>query len=230
MGHNRALALIDDINQTPLWQRKPKAGLLGKRLNLTYAKRKELDIRTIQCSDISPRAVKLLLKRARRERARERRQLRGAISRAAYLAASKSQNKPWIVAGMSRRTYYRRLKQLSGTSPYPINLSKTGYTPVPPEQAATPKRKGLSEQPATNQVRVITSNIQKAERLQMAALRLSKVRTCATANELKAPTCLATAEQNGAVPPTWLFQLSPDIAALAVLSYFYAAAKVEKAA
>jgi len=52
------------------------------------------------------------------------RRKRGHKTREEYLATSLSRLKPWEAEGISRRTYYRRLKQLSdgGTSPCNRNI------------------------------------------------------------------------------------------------------------
>src|SRR5262249_37127837 len=56
--------------------------------------------------------------------------------RAEYLAASLSQTQPWLELGISRRTWYRRIKQeqVSGTGMHHIKLIQTDGTLVPKEE------------------------------------------------------------------------------------------------
>jgi hypothetical protein len=149
MGDNRAGALIDEINQMPLWQRKPKARTLGERLNVTYGQREELKLRTILAVDVSDAAMALIRKRKRRKRDKERRQLQ---SRADYLAShTKSKERPWVALGISRRTYYYRVKKANCTSLHPINLSKSGSRPVQSEKRPVSKRGCPSKQYQSSQ-------------------------------------------------------------------------------
>lgn len=68
MPQDEAQALVDDINQMPMWQRKPKARTLGERLNVLYGERERLRLRTIAPCDVSDDALELLRKRKRRQR------------------------------------------------------------------------------------------------------------------------------------------------------------------
>ena len=115
-----------EINLTPVWQRKPTKGTLGERLQLTYAERARLDLRTIGPCDMSEGAMALIRKQNRRKRERLRRQKRGARSQ----ANSISRTKPWIAAGFNtRRTWERKGKPLVATS-CSINLSTTEHEPA----------------------------------------------------------------------------------------------------
>jgi hypothetical protein len=109
--------LLDDINLTPEWQRKPTARTLGRRLQLPYAERSRLLLRTIGPCDMTEAAMALI----RKQKKRRRNKLRYAQSRAVYLAASLSQTKPWEQEGISRRTWERRRV----ASQSHINLTKT---------------------------------------------------------------------------------------------------------
>jgi len=126
MGKNEALDLIDHVSGMDISERKPKADILGERLNLTYAERAKLDIRTIRACDISEAGMALIRKQKRRQRARLRRQSRGAKSQ----ADSISRTKPWIAAGFNtRRTWERKGKPSVATS-CPIKLSTTEHEPA----------------------------------------------------------------------------------------------------
>lgn len=99
---------------------KPKrwrADKLAWRLRLTAADRKALRITTIGAIDAS-KAQRLA---RRRERDRKRKALQraaaGAKPRAEYERQSVERAKPWIMLGISRRTWYRRHRGTDGTSP-----------------------------------------------------------------------------------------------------------------
>src|SRR5262249_53796594 len=53
MSENEARELRLDINAMPVWQRKPMARTLGERLQLTYAERARLQLRTIGPCDMT---------------------------------------------------------------------------------------------------------------------------------------------------------------------------------
>jgi hypothetical protein len=113
MAEDEAQELIDDIRLSPRWERTPTGKTLGERLNLTYAQRAKLDIRTIRACDISEVGMALIRKQKNRRRKQRARRLQGAKPRAEYLATSISQTKPWIAAGFNtRRTWERKGKPL----------------------------------------------------------------------------------------------------------------------
>jgi hypothetical protein len=117
MNEDEARELRLEINSTPVWQRKPKPRTLGERLNVTYAERTRLGLRTIGPCDMTEAAMALI----RKQEKRRRNKLRYAQSRPDYLAASLSQTKPWEQEGISRRTWERRRV----ASQSHINLTKT---------------------------------------------------------------------------------------------------------
>jgi hypothetical protein len=137
MQKNEAQALIDEINQMPMWQRKPKARTLGERLNVPYGERERLRLRTILPCDVSDDGMEMLRKRKRRQRDKLRRLNKGQQSRADYLAKHKtSKEQPWAALGISRRTWYRR----RGTSPHQVNLNRSSHQPVPPQKRLVSKK------------------------------------------------------------------------------------------
>src|SRR5262249_21050572 len=77
MGQQEAIELIDDINRTPIWQRKPNGKALGDRLRVTNAHREWLKLWTIAACDMSPEQAQEWRKAKNRERNRRLRQLRG---------------------------------------------------------------------------------------------------------------------------------------------------------
>ncbi len=92
--------------------RRWRADTLARRLNLTEADRRRLRITTIGAVDLNREqraAARQVRKRQRdRQRSAERRRVAGAMSRAEYIATSLTSIKPWIPAGISRRTWERR--------------------------------------------------------------------------------------------------------------------------
>lgn len=99
--------------------RKFRAGKIGWMLRVTDTERERLRLTTMwamgrtKADYIAARKEKA----RNRERARSRgnRAASGATPRAEYEAQSASQLRPWVAAGVSRRTWYRRLKAERGT-------------------------------------------------------------------------------------------------------------------
>jgi hypothetical protein len=93
------------------------ADKLAKWLNVTYAERQKLGLRTIGAFDI-PKEQRTTLRRERyhqRKRVKDRewhdrqRRQQGKPTRSEWLKAnSASRKRPWLAAGFSRRTWYRR--------------------------------------------------------------------------------------------------------------------------
>lgn len=101
-------------------QLRYRADKLAWKLKVTAAEREELKLRTIGAIDQTKAERTAIAKQRHRDRMRTRRRAKGAKPRAEYEANSASRTKPWIAAGMSRRTWYRRLAQEQ--SPY-ISIS-----------------------------------------------------------------------------------------------------------
>ena len=114
MSPAEAGELIDAINLMPIWLRKPSARELGKRLRVTNQMRQLWRLWTIAPCDLTDQELAEQRKakdRERKRRSRERqRQHQGKATRAQWLAAhSISRDKPWLVLGISRASYYRKL-------------------------------------------------------------------------------------------------------------------------
>ena len=232
MGDNRAGALIDEINQMPLWQRKPKARTLGERLNVTYGQREELKLRTILAVDVSDVAMELIRNRKRRKRDKERRQLQ---SRADYLAShTKTKERPWVALGISRRTYYYRVKKANCTSLHPINLSKSSSRPVQAEKHPVSKKEVVR----ANSINQVSNQMLQSQKPEMAVIDTHHelvTQTCPISErsgngELVVQTYAITEQTSnlmlppGVNPndvPTWVLMLPPDMAAMATVAWFY---------
>lgn len=135
MQQDEAEGLIEDINRTPIQRRKPNARELGERLWVTNAQRERLRLWTIAACDMSRDEAAEWRKAKKRERMRQLRQSRGSKRRAEYEANSVNRTKPWLAAGVSRATWYRR-----ETSACQLKFVKAEHTPVSPEQAKPPRR------------------------------------------------------------------------------------------
>jgi hypothetical protein len=89
----------------------PKADELAHRLGLTMEMRTALKITTIGAVDMN-KAERAAL---RRERNNAAKRARRAKAGAAPHAASAARSEPWKAFGISRRTYYRKVKRTGGT-------------------------------------------------------------------------------------------------------------------
>jgi hypothetical protein len=97
--------LLDAAFSKPIkWRSKT----LGEMVKLTDAERTALSITTIAPIDVTTAELKKRRKEKSRERQAARRRAAGAIPRKKYEAGSISHAQPWIAAGMSRSTWYRK--------------------------------------------------------------------------------------------------------------------------
>src|SRR5215472_12998364 len=83
MSEDEAREFRLEINSMPMWQRKPMARTLGERLNVPYAERARLGLRTIGPCDMTEAGMDAI----RKQKKRQRNKLRYAQSRADYLVA-----------------------------------------------------------------------------------------------------------------------------------------------
>jgi hypothetical protein len=131
MDAGEAGQLMDEINRLPLYLRKPKARDVGQRLRLTYQQRKAWGIRTITPFDLTDNELAERRKAHKQYLRWLRRRNAGALTRAEYLANSRTRNKPWEKEGMKHRTWYRKQAKQGGTGTVPIKLTKAGAQLVP---------------------------------------------------------------------------------------------------
>jgi hypothetical protein len=114
---NDVVALITAVLANPLrW----RADTLAKRLNLTNAERRRLNIRTIGAVDRMKTQRAADSKQRKRLAEQARRRARGVQPRKNYRATSLSRTKPWVTLGISRTTWYRSRRDRRETSPCPI--------------------------------------------------------------------------------------------------------------
>jgi len=94
------------------------SGHAGSLLELTASERIDCQIRTMSAIDESPAERREWARQNRRRRDRQakaiKRRANGAVTRAEFVGKSVSRRKPWIGLGISRATYYRRLRRSSG--------------------------------------------------------------------------------------------------------------------
>lgn len=132
MGQDEAAGLIDQINRTPIWERKPNAKELGIRLRVTNGERERLKLWTIVPYDMSAEDLLAQRQAKARERMRRLRQLRGARSH----AYSTRRQKLWEKQGISRATWYRKNRETNSCA---LILVKAANESVSPEQASKPR-------------------------------------------------------------------------------------------
>lgn len=100
-------AIIDSVTERP---RHWTADQLAWRLKVIEQDRAALKLTTIGAVDLSKaERAKRRKQRAKVAQQRRRRQ-QGTKPRAEYLAEQASKPKPWVELGISRRTYYRRIR------------------------------------------------------------------------------------------------------------------------
>ena len=113
-----AYFLLQRIETMPPALRHRTAQDLGQRLNLTNSERDRLRLWTIAAVDVDPHEARKTRRRKRQRRYREcKRREAGIRSRAAYLAASLSTQKPWAAEGIHRRTWERRRRKATTSVP-----------------------------------------------------------------------------------------------------------------
>jgi hypothetical protein len=109
--------LIEKVLATPLRLRRRRAETVGKSLLLRFEERERLGVRTIRSTDKTADEIKLIRLRRKTDWQTAQRRQRGVVSRAVYLAANSiNRTKPWLALGMSKATWYRRGKPMTGTS------------------------------------------------------------------------------------------------------------------
>ena len=106
-------SILQEIEQTPPSVRTRTAKNLGGRLNVTNDERERLRLWTIAPVDLTDHQRAEWRRAKRNERRTQKRRRAGIKSRTAFLASSKSRQKPWESQGVSRRTWYRRRKKLA---------------------------------------------------------------------------------------------------------------------
>jgi len=130
----------------PIWERKPTGTELGKRLRLTNAERQWFKLWTIRPHNMNKEELAAQRRSKDRERKRRQRRQHGCRSRTAYIAQSKSRQKPWEKQGISRRTWYRRQSQNGtslGTGPSALKLIKAEDVLVPLEKRRVRKERAM---------------------------------------------------------------------------------------
>ena len=164
--------VIDQILAMPARQRRITARALGERMNVTNEERERLTLRTILPVDMTDEQLAEQKKAKDRARKRRRRQASGAVSRAEYLAASKSREEPWKADNICRRTWERRCrKAVASPSSIKKSIPRTHSRHDAPEPAnRTGKGRAGTEQSAP--VRGAPSPFSIFKPIEMASTRL----------------------------------------------------------
>jgi hypothetical protein len=112
MPETEAADLINNLLRLDLRFRRLTSKEAGEQIQLTNAERERLRAWSIAPVDMT--AAELSEQRKAKDRARKRRKRTktGAVSRQAYLANAKMRRQPWEDAGISRATWYRRVRQV----------------------------------------------------------------------------------------------------------------------
>jgi hypothetical protein len=126
---------LDDLLKEVGPGRRWDADDLARAVGLEDARRARLKIKTIGATDFGK--AKRLTRRKRKRIAADR--ARHAKAGATPRAQSAERTRPWVEAGISRRTWYRRREAgTDGTNSRPIlSSSSIGLEPVPEATAAT---------------------------------------------------------------------------------------------
>lgn len=104
--------LVEAITKPLRW----RADKLGWRLRVTEQERRALGITTIGAIDL-PKAERIARRKASaKHRKLQLRRAQGAKPRAEYEAASTNRAKPWIAAGLSRASWYRKRRETSAAT------------------------------------------------------------------------------------------------------------------
>lgn len=112
IGEANAL-MVEAITKPKRW----RADKLAWKLRLIEIDRSALRITTIGAIDAG-KAQRTASRRERNRLAKEaKRRAKGMLPRHSYEAAAIARTKPWIAAGISRRTWYRHQRGTDGTGP-----------------------------------------------------------------------------------------------------------------
>ena len=112
-----ARKLIDDINLDP---QRYTAVRLGELLRFTGEEWRRLRTRTIAPIDMTKSERRAFSRQLAATRKRLKRRAAGQQPRADWLAAHRA--KPWVDAGCSKATYYRRLRKKDETGETAIKI------------------------------------------------------------------------------------------------------------
>jgi hypothetical protein len=136
MPSTRVSQVAEEIAAKPL---KVTSQWLGKALGVTADVRERLKIWQIAACDLTPEQAKERRRERERERSAKRRRENGIQSRAEYRQrvseGSAKSTKPWEAMGISRRTYYYRMKRctrsdLAPAAPPPDSVSTPPTVPA----------------------------------------------------------------------------------------------------
>jgi hypothetical protein len=133
-------SLLEQVERFPrIWT----SAALAEALRLTEEERIALGgVPAIGAIDVTPEERKQKRKERNTARMREARRAKNVQPRDQYLAKVKSSAKPWEADGVSRATYYRRLKKGVRQGVCAVNLVNAQHTPRLTEQGPMPGHVG----------------------------------------------------------------------------------------
>ena len=147
------LAILDPYR---LWLRPEE---LRQQVWLSNADRQRLKAWNIPPWDRTPAQLELQRKERKRARKRQARRNAGAKLRPIFLEDSISSKEPWKAEGVSRATWYRRMRQVRGQV-LTVQLSNpvtSGEFPNPPHPVPVTQVRGLEEKVLSDPIPVSVS-------------------------------------------------------------------------
>ena len=122
--------------------------------------------------------------------------------------------------GISRRTYYYRLKQTNCTSPHQVNLKQSSQQPVQSTKHQVSKKE-VAEQELSTIKSVGTPQAHKPEMSVTDTDKLLMTLTCAMREQTRSRVTVLPPGVKPDAVPTWAAMLQPDMAAIAAVAWFY---------
>ena len=125
-----AEAEIDHIDSLPIFERTRTSRHLGDNMRLLNSERETLRLWRLLPVDMTDAQLEEQRRVKARSRKAAKRLQSGAKTREQYLAELASRPKPWVAEGVSRPTYYRRLRRgcsatiLTKAVPHPVSLEQ----------------------------------------------------------------------------------------------------------
>jgi hypothetical protein len=130
MTPDEAAAYVEHVWGLDLYERTETGEAIGRRLGLTNAERFALKLWPFKPVDATDEELELQRKVRRRENRRSKLRAKGVRPREVYLAQMAAKPKPWVLAGVSRRTWCRRM----ALGDVPIIVGKAVHDLVPAPQ------------------------------------------------------------------------------------------------
>ena len=154
--------LIEHVAMTPTYEKAKTSQELGNLILLTNAERERLKLYSIRPHDLTPEEFESQSKARKKAARTSQRRRHGVKPRADYLAGCRNIPKPWLAAGVSRRTWERRCRKVAtdmSQGQGPTIVTKAEPHLASPEQEVRQK-KGLQTKGMTEEARNTTEREQ----------------------------------------------------------------------